>query len=273
MPRRVAKTVIGVLILAWSLGPMYWALAVSLSRPANLTGNLSFFPDPFTLTSYRALFSSGSLNFLAALRNSAIEGLATMALTVFVALLAAFAFVRIRFFGSKLIFLVVLGTLALPGYAVIIPLFQMASQLHQVDTYQSIVLVNVSASLPLAVWILRSHIAAMPAEIEQAARIDGAPTRVILAKIVAPLIAPGVAAASVVVLLTAWSSFLVPLVLSSTYRTLPVTVVIPQYVTKFGEEFGLQAAAGILALLPPVAVVLWLNRYLVLGLTFRGVNG
>lgn len=252
---------------------MYWALVVSLAKPASLTGSLSLVPSPVTFRSYTALFSASGFDFAAALRNSAIEGIATMILTVFVALLASYAFVRLRFRGSSVFFLIVLGTLALPGYAVIIPLFQLASGTHQVDTYQAIILVNVSAILPLAVWILRSHIAAIPAEIEHAARIDGASTWTVLRKIVAPLIAPGVAAASVVVFLSAWSAFLVPLVLSSTAHTSPVTVVIPQYVTKYGQEYGLQAAAGILALAPPVAVVLWLNRYLIRGLTFRGVTG
>lgn len=271
--RLAGKIVAGILILVWSIGPMYWALVVSLSKPASLTGSLSFVPSPVTLKSFDTLFRTGGFDFAAALRNSAIEGIATMILTVFVALLASYAFVRLRFRGSTAIFLVVLGTLALPGYAVIIPLFQFASGVHQVDTYQAIVLVNVSAILPLAVWILRSHIASIPVEIEHAARIDGATTWKVLSKIVAPLIAPGVAAAAVVVFLSAWSAFLVPLVLSSTTHTAPVTVVIPQYVTKYGQEYGLQAAAGILALAPPVLVVLWLNRYLIRGLTFRGVTG
>lgn len=273
-PLRLAgKILAGILILAWSIGPMYWTLVVSLSKPSGLTGNLSLVPNPVTLKAYHSLFTTSGFDFLAALRNSAIEGLATMIFTVFVALLASYAFVRIKFRGSTTMFLIILGTLALPGYAVIIPLFQLATGVHQVDTYQAIVLVNVSAILPLAVWILRSHIASIPVEIEHAARIDGASAWKVLSKIVTPLIAPGVAAAAVVVFLSAWSSFLVPLVLSSTAHTEPVTVVIPQYVTKYGQEYGLQAAAGILALAPPVVVVMWLNRYLIRGLTFRGVTG
>lgn len=273
-PLRLAgKILAGLIILVWSIGPMYWALVVSLSKPASLTGSLSVVPSPVTLKSYHLLFTTSGFDFVAALRNSAIEGLATMILTVFVALLASYAFVRIKFRGSTAMFLIVLGTLALPGYAVIIPLFQLATGVHQVDTYQAIVLVNVSAILPLAVWIVRSHIASIPVEIEHAARIDGASTLTVLTRIVTPLIAPGVAAAAVVVFLSAWSSFLVPLVLSSTAHTAPVTVVIPQYVTKYGQEYGLQAAAGILALAPPVLVVMWLNRYLIRGLTFRGVTG
>jgi len=271
--RTAGKIFAGILILIWSIGPMYWALVVSLSRPAALTGSLSFVPDPATLKSYVSLLSGSGFDFAAALRNSAIEGVATMIVTVLVALLAAYAFVRLPFRGSTALYLIVLGSLALPGYAVIIPLFQLATGVHQVDTYQAIVLVNVSAILPLAMWILRSHIAAMPVEIEQAARLDGASTWTVLSRIIAPVIAPGVAAAAVVVFLSTWSAFLVPLVLSSTAHTEPVTVVIPQYVTKYGQEYGLQAAAGILALAPPVVVVLWLNRYLVRGLTFRGVTG
>jgi len=272
----VVRIVIGVLIVVWSLAPIYWGIVVSLSTPGGLnSARPSPIPKPLTFSNYSALLHGGSAvssTFLASLRNSAIEAAGTTVVTVVVAALAAYGFARWKFRGSSALFLIILGTMALPVYAVLIPLFQFASHVNQVDTYQVIVLISVSASLPLSVWILRSHMASLPVDIEHAARIEGASWATLLRKIVIPLIAPGMAAAAVIVFLTTWASFLIPLTFASTIHTEPLTVILPQYATRYSQEYGLQAAAGIIALLPPAAVVCWLNRHLVRGLLAGAVN-
>lgn len=274
--RKVGKILIGVFILFWSLAPLYWGVVVSLTTQGGLAvAHLSLIPHPFTLGNYSSLLagSSGiSSTYLESLRNSAIEAVGTTGVTVASAVLAAYAFARWRFFGSSALFLVILGTMALPIYAVLIPLFQLATRLHEVDTYQVIILITVSSTLPLSIWILRSHIASLPVDIENAARIDGAPWRTILWKIVAPLIAPGMAAAALIAFLATWASFLIPLTFSATIQTQPLTVIIPTYATRYTQNYGLQAAAGVVALLPPVFLVGWLNRHLVRGLLAGSVT-
>ena len=86
-----------------------------------------------------------------------------------------------------------------------------------------------------------------------------------------PLIAPGIAAAAVITFLAAWASFLIPLTFAPTSRAQPITVLITQFVTRYSQNYSLQAAAGILALIPPLLVVVWLNRYLLAGL-LRGAG-
>lgn len=274
--QRAAKVIIGVIIVSWSLAPLYWGLVVSLTTSRGLNvAHLSFIPHPFTLSNYSSLLSGAgevSGTFLASLRNSAIEAVGTTTVTVVTAVLAAYAFARWRFRGSSALFLIILGTLALPVYAVLIPLYQFASHLHQVNTYQVIILVTVSSTLPLSIWILRSHIASIPIDIENAARVDGAPWRTVLWKIVAPLIAPGMAVAALIAFLATWASFLIPLTFSATTTTQPLTVIVPDFATRYTTDYGLQAAAGIIALFPPVLLVCWLNRHLVRGLLAGAVN-
>jgi multiple sugar transport system permease protein len=270
------RVVIGLFIAFWSLAPLYWGVVVSLTTTGSLSAaHLSLIPRPLTLSSYRALLNGSpgvSSTFLDALRNSAIEAIGTTGVTVASAVLAGYAFARWRFRGSSTLFLVILGTLALPIYAVLIPLFQFSSRLHQVDTYQAIILITVSATLPLSIFILRSHIASLPLDIENAARVDGAPWRTILWRIVAPLIAPGIATAALIAFLATWASFLIPLTFSATMRTEPLTVIIPDYASRYTSNYPLQAAAGIVALLPPVVLVCWLNRHVVRGLLVGAVN-
>ena len=274
--RIAAKVIIGTFIIGWSVAPLYWGIVVSLTTEGGLAvAHLSLLPHPLTLSNYTSLLNGAagvSSTFLASLRNSAIEAVGTTGVSLASAVLAAYGFARWRFRGSSVLFLVILGTLALPIYAVLIPLFQFASRLHQVDTYQVIILISASSTLPLSIWILRSHIASLPVDIENAARIDGAPWRTILWKIVVPLIAPGMAAAALIAFLATWGSFLIPLTFSATLRTEPLTVTIPNYASRYTQDYGLQAAAGIVALLPPVLLVCWLNRHLVRGLLAGSVN-
>lgn len=274
--RRLAKVALGVVILVWTLVPIYWAIVVSLIEPVGLGSTPPpLVPEPFTLGFFRSLLdgsSAYSAQFLEALRNSAIEALGTMVFTVISAVLAAYAFARWKFPGSNVLFLAILGTISLPVYAVLIPLFREATDLHQVDTYQVLVLINASSSLPLATWLLRSHIASLPLNIEEAARIDGASSLTVLRRITVPLIGPGLTAAGVFVFLSTWGTYLIPLAFAPTLHTEPITVLIPQFTTRYSTNYGLQAAAGLIGLLPPVAVVIWLNRYLLRGLLLGSVN-
>jgi multiple sugar transport system permease protein len=116
-------------------------------------------------------------------------------------------------------------------------------------------------------------VSSLPAEIEDAAKVDGAGTRAILRRVVLPLIAPGAAGTSALVFLAAWGAFLVPLVFAATIQVQPLSVIIPQYTTKYATNYGLQAAAGVIALVPPVLLVLWLNRYIVEGVLRGAVKG
>lgn len=161
---------------------------------------------------------------------------------------------------------VITATLAIPVYLVLIPLFQLGAATAQLNTQQFVILVLVSASLPLAIWILRSHIASLPQDIEAAARLDGANTFILIRLIIGPLIAPGLVAAAIVVFLGAWGAFLIPLVYAGTQGAQPLTVVIPTYATQFASNYGLKAAAGLMAVLPPLLLVVLLRRHLLSGL-------
>jgi multiple sugar transport system permease protein len=264
-----------VVILAWSLIPIYWAVNISLTNAAGLQGDVaSFLPNPLSFDNYLKLLSPGATlsgAFYVALRNSVIEaGFATV-LTVFVALLGGYAFARWRFAGSRTLFLIIVATLSLPLLAVLIPLFKWTAQLGLLDTYPPIVLLAVSASLPLALWIMRSFVASLPVDIESAARLDGASELRVLWHIVLPLLGPAVAAVGIIVFLSAWSAFLVPVFFSSSTNTQPLTVFIPNLVTKQAANLGPQAAAACLSMAFPILVVVLLHRYLISGL-IRGAS-
>lgn len=273
---RIAIVLGGVAITLWCVIPVYWGIVVSLTTPIGLQAVPPHpFPDPFTLVYYRTLLSGHgavSSTFLHATVNSVVEAVYTTLLTIVLAIPAAYAFVRFRFRGSFVLFLLIVGTLSLPVYAVLIPLFQLMTAWGLTDTYTAIAVVNSSASLPLALWLLRAHIASLPVDIEDAARIDGASRSVTILRIVMPLIAPGLTTVAVIVFLSGWSAFLIPLTFAPTIRAEPLTVIVTQYASKYAVDYGLQAAAGVLAMIPPALAIAWFNRHILRGLVRGAVN-
>ena len=118
---------------------------------------------------------------------------------------------RLQFPGREVLFFAVVATLAVPGYAVLIPLYRLMVSLRQIDAYLGVTLIYVSAFLPLCLWLLHGVMDALPRSLEEAARIDGAGRMRILFSIIAPIAAPGLAAAAILTFLGAWGQYLVPL--------------------------------------------------------------
>jgi multiple sugar transport system permease protein len=264
------RIVVGLLVAVWSLAPIYWGVVVAFSSAADIRRSpASLLPRSFESGNFARLLGPGSATagpFFSALGSSVVQALGTTVLTLVIALPAAYAFARLRFAGSRILLAVITVTLAVPVYLVLIPLFQLATATGQINTQQGVILVLTSAALPLAIWILRSHIVTLPEDIESAARLDGAGTLRLLGSVIGPLVAPGLVAAAVVTFLAAWGAFLVPLVYANTSSTEPLTVLIPTFASKFSSDYGLQSAAGLIAVLPPVLLVVLLQKYLLSGL-------
>lgn len=173
--------------------------------------------------------------------------------------------------GRGALFAAVVATLAIPAYAVLIPLYQIMIKMQLVDTYVGVALIYVSAYLPLSLWLLRSVFDALPLALEEAARLDGAGRLYIFFNIVLPLAGPGLTAAAILTFLGAWGQYLVPLIFSP-QATKPLTVLIPEFVTKNFIDYGLITASGSIAIIIPALVVIFLNRYLVSGLLAGSVK-
>jgi multiple sugar transport system permease protein len=278
LTERVGLALGAGLLLLWSLGPVYWSLVTSLTAPnALISGGLRLWPEAPTLEHYGKLFGATSMSqgnevasvwpqFSRALANSLITSLAATVLTVVIAAFGAWAFVRLRFPGRDVIFIAVVATLAVPAFTVMIPLYRLMIAAGLIDTYTGVTLIYVSAFLPLALWLMRSVYQAMPLSLEEAAWIDGAGKLYTLIRIVLPLAGPGLVACAILTFLSAWGQFMVPLVFSPTLATKPLTVLIPEFVTRNYVDYGLMNAAGMVAIVPPMILVAFLNRFLVQGL-------
>lgn len=278
---RVATWAGVALLLIWSLGPIYWTLVSSVTPSADFSARpIHFFPQSFTWDHFLRLLGinveriGGVLvweQFRGALINSVVTALLSTVFCVAISALGGYAFARLDFPGKRIVFLVVVATLAIPGYAVLIPLYRLMIALKLIDTYVGITLIYVSAYLPLTLWLMRSVFDALPVSLEEAAQLDGAGRLRTFFSIVLPLVGPGLTAAAILTFLGAWGQYLVPLIFSPS-ATKPLTVLIPEFVTKNFIDYGLITASGAIAITVPALVVIFLNRYLVTGLLAGSVK-
>jgi multiple sugar transport system permease protein len=277
--RLLGRTAAIVVILLWSLFPLYWALNTSLSTLSGADSTPAhYFPSPLTGASYRAVFGIGSSAFgISAelgrsLLNSAIESGVAMIVTVVIAILAAYAFARMQFRFKRTIFVSVLATLLLPAYATLIPLYRIMANLGLVNTYLAVILVYVSGFLPLAIWILYNYFNTIPRELEEAAFVDGASPMKTLLRVVIPVARPGIAAAAIISFLLGWAQFLFPLILTTNLSTQPVTVIVAALNQQRIVPFTLLMGCGVIAAAIPGLLALALNRYLIQGITAGSVK-
>lgn len=129
-----------------------------------------------------------------------------------------------------------------------------------------IVVLNLTTVMPVTIWIMRGFVATLPPDLEWAARIDGAGEFSVFWRIILPLLRPAMASVAMIAFLTSWSQFMAPLLFSQSDASQPVAVLIPSFVGRNAANLGLQAAGGILALMPPLILAVLLHRSLLGGL-------
>jgi multiple sugar transport system permease protein len=261
-------------IVLWSLAPIGLGVATSLSTPADVQAvPPRSLPHHATLDAYRSLLggtgdsrAGGTVSetgaFAHAMWNSASITLMSTLAILCVAISAGYAFARLSFPGRGALFWASVATTVVPVFTVIIALFGLMADAHLIDRKLGLVLVFVSTTTPLAMWLVYNHVKELPVEPEEAALIDGCTRWQAFWHVVLPQMRSGVAALSAIVVLSVSGEFLIPLLLTSTSASKPVPVLIPEYVGKYTTNYPLLAAAGVLALLPPATVALVLNRHI-----------
>jgi multiple sugar transport system permease protein len=269
---RALKLVAIAWIVAWSLGPIAVGLVTSISSQRDVRAvPARWVPNEVTLDSYRALLggtssqrSGGTITeagvFSHAMWASAEVALMATVATLVVATMAAYAFGRLRFRLGRTLFYAVLATMLVPVFVVAVTLFQVMADLHLIDTKRGLTLVFVATLSPLATWLLYNHVREMDIGPEEAALVDGCRRWQAFVRVVVPQMAGAIAAIAAIVALSVWGEFLIPLLLTSTGNSKPVTVLITEYVGKYTTNYPIVAAAGVLALLPPALLALILNR-------------
>lgn len=260
-----------IVLAAFVLLPFFWMFSVSLkpsAEPFAIPARL--WPADPTLENYVTAFRP---EFRTYFINSMIVSGASVAITITLALLAAYTFSRGQLLAlSGIMALVVLAQM-FPHSAIIIPIYKMMRAADLLNTYWALIIAYVSVTLPVAIWMLRGFIMKLPVALEEAASIDGAGPLRVFFEIVVPLAVPGIIATAVYVLIVTWQEFLFALSFTSTreMRTLPVGL--NDFIGQYGIRYGELMASSVMVSIPVIVVFFFLQRYFVSGLTAGAVKG
>ena len=262
---------IGILTVIF-VAPLLWMLVNSFKTPNAATNpDGSWIPNPFDTSSYRTLFRSGSTPVLRWFVNSLVAGLANTALILVVDSLAAYALARMEFFGRRIIFGTVVGTIFLPGFMFLVPNFLIVSKLGWLDSLWAIIVP--SAGGAFGVFFLRQFFSTLPRELEEAAIIDGANQWVVFTRVVLPLSRPALATLAVLSFLTNWNDFLWPIfvLFSANNLTLPAGLSTLQNAAT--TNYPLIMAGAVVASVPAIILFVIAQRQVIEGISRSGLKG
>lgn len=269
------RNMIGLFLAFLFLAPLAWSLLVSFKTSAeSRKPPLPPWPTTgFSTQSYQNLsdFGSGIWTYTG---NSLTVSLATVVLSVVVSLLAGYGFSRFHFPFKNALFVLIIATIMIPFQSVLTPLFVILSKLGLQNTLTGIVCVYVTLQMPFSIFMMRNAFDAVPKEIEDAARVDGASVIKVLYRIMLPLVLPGVATVAIFAFLASWNEFLAALILLTDQQkyTLPVLMVAVRSGQYGTIDWGAVQAGVTLMMVPCLVVFLLLQRYYIRGLTAGAVK-
>ena len=256
----------------FALLPLFWLLKVSVT-PNDLlySEGVRLWPSRAGLEHYRSVLEN--TQFPLFFRNSVMVSLATAACATVLASAAGYGFSRFEFRGKRLIIVLMLITQMFPLVMIIAPIFRLLSPLGLTNSLTGLVVVYTAFNVPFASFLMQSFFDAIPKDLEEAAMLDGASRFTAAYRIAVPLTLPGLAATAGFVFTAAWSELLFALMLNSSSRVSTFPVGLLAFVSKFSVDFGQMMAAGVLALLPVCLFFVFIQRYLVQGLTAGAMKG
>ncbi len=269
--RPVPSMLAAAFCLVW-LFPVYWMVNTAFKpRPEVLTAEPLFLPQDPTFDNFVVALTQS--DFLLNLRNSVVVVIATVVASVLLGIFAAAALSRFRFPGRRTIMVVILVVQMLPSTALLIPMFVVFNRLGLLGTYAALVLAYLATVLPFSIWVMRGFFLAIPVEVEEAARMDGAGTWRVLVSVLFPLVAPGVIATSIFAFIAAWNDYL----FAYTFMQDQDRYTLPLWLASFtnpntGTDFGGQMAASVLFSMPVVIFFLIIQRNLVAGMSAGAVK-
>lgn len=280
MGRRTKKRVLGIvrffILLFFFLLvtlPIYWMLVTSFKTNTEIvdTQHVTYFPQEFTTQNYQSLFNM--LDYGTYLKNSVTVTLATAIFIVILSVFGGYGLARFKFKGKGTMLLYFLITQMIPSILVIIPLYITYSKMGIINTRLSLFIFYAVTNLPFCVITMRSFFERIPYSLEEAAWVDGCTRLQTLGKIVLPVMFPGIVAVFVFAFIGAWNELIAGTIFINTPDMWTIPVGLKSLIGKYNVQWGALMAGGILALLPTGLMFVFVQKYVVQGLTSGAVKG
>lgn len=253
--------------------PIYWMLVTSLKTNAEIVDahHITYFPKIITMENYQSLFNM--LDYGTYLENSVIITLATAIFVVILSVFGGYGLARFKFKGKGAVLLFFLITQMIPSILVIIPMYISYAKLGIINTRLGLFIFYAITNLPFCVITMRSFFERIPYSLEEAAWVDGCGKLQTLRKIVLPVMFPGIVAVFVFAFIGAWNELIAGTIFINTPDMWTIPVGLKSLIGKYNVQWGALMAGGILALLPTGIMFIFVQKYVVQGLTSGAVKG
>ena len=259
-------------LLVLVLFPFYWMTVTSFKTEDQMRSLVSmFWPSPFALENYVQLVTK--TDFLSWFGNSAIVAVSSTLAATAIGTLGAYALARLKFLGRAFMSSTVLITYLVPPSILFIPLYAQIRTFGLSDSLAGLIAAYPSFTVPFVTWLLMGYFESIPIELEEAAMIDGSTRFGAFRRIILPLSAPGVLAAALYAFTQAWNEFLYALVFITNVKLRTLPVGLSSFITGDVYGWGYLMAGAVLTTLPVIAVYIYLQKYMVEGLTAGSVKG
>ncbi len=255
--------------------PFYWIFISSVTPKFQMFSiPPRYFPRQLTLDNYRNMIQA--FPFIGYLRNSLVFAIGSSIVSVILSFLASYALARVRFRGSNVVFMFFVLSIAVPQIGTLVPLFEMLKNAGLVNSRYALIGLMASLITPFTVWIMVPFIQQVPAEIEEAAVMDGARLPQVLWHVVVPIVRPALATMGIINFIIAWNELLYPLVFTTSRLTKTLSVGLVELAVDpsmgAGRPWDLMSALSVTMIIPVLLLVLFFQRLIIAGLTRGAVK-
>lgn len=252
--------------------PFLWALSTSFKTQQEfISPVMKYLPNSLNLDNYAYVWKES--NFSTYFLNSLMVSSISVIFIITLCICNAYALSRYKFKGKNFFTMALLGTQMMPVILLIIPLFSVFKTMHLIDTPWALILFNIALQTPFNTLLMRGFVNATPKEIDEAASIDGAGKATIMFKILVPMLVPGIVAVSAFAFIGCWNEFIVGFTMIQTQMKFTIPVGLKFMIGQYSVNYPALAAGSIIALIPPVAMFAFIQKYLISGLSAGAVKG
>ena len=272
--KNVILCIISILILCFLLFPLFWTLITSLKTEKEIFSNPpTFYPHDLNTQSYAAQVETGDFNMFRSFANSFLISVGSMMIAVVLAVPASYAIAKYRFKGRKIMLLFFLVTQMLPVSVLLTPMFIMFKRMHVYNTWWSAILADATIGIPFSVLILKNYFASIPKELEEAAYIDGCTRFGAFMRILVPVAKPGIIVCAVFSFLYSWGDLAYGMTFILDQQKRPITAGIFNFMGQYGTKWSYLSAFAIVTIIPVALIFIFMQKYIIAGMTNGAVKG
>ena len=270
--REIWLTIIGIFITCLFLFPLYWMITTAIRRPGETFANPTFFPRSFSLQAFRMEDSNG-IGFFTYLKNSIIISVGATALGVGLAIPAAYGLGRFKTKMVGVVLFIFLVAQMLPSSLILTPLFINFKKLGLLNNLLGTILADATLTVPFSVIILRTYFKEIPKELEEAAIVDGCNSWQAFVKVMVPVCKPGIATATAMSMFMAWGDMVFSLTFLNKEELKPLSLILYKAMGELGVRWEILMAYSTIVVLPILIVFIFMQKYVVSGMTAGSVKG